>query len=125
MTEEGYSEVYSFGRRNHEELVKFIKISVESGDFIELSPEHIIFVGETMDAYTADDVEVGHELMLMPSKKISKVVAVEEVVKRGSYHPYTMDGTIIANGVLASVYDAEPYRKFLCSMCYVPSQIFQ
>ena len=109
LTDTGYSKVYAFGRRDREEPMTFLKITLETGEHLELSPGHFVLLGSAMGAYAADEVEVGEELMLMPSRKLSKISSIKEVVKNGSYHPLTYDGSIVANGILASVYDADPY----------------
>lgn len=117
QTSNGYSKVYAFayGHTNKEEEHQYVQIETNDaeGTTLELSPNHVLFVGgKSASPKMAKDVVVGEIVQLFadgPDSKarLAKITSVEAIQKKGQYAPLTEDGTIVVNNVLASVHSIE------------------
>jgi len=101
LTANGYSPVYAFGSALADTQVRYVRL-VTATHVLELSPLHMLFVGKDRVTKYAQNVQVGDELVLQPSNEVSRVVSTSLHTHEGAYTPYTVDGTIVVNGVLAS-----------------------
>ncbi len=130
-----FSIVYAFGTRsagNDNGNREMLRIHTESGSFLELTHNHILFLSGgdvTQPTHTrtdsgwsqfrtngqrrtfAENVRIGDELIMignendLEKERTSRVVAIESIAKHeGIYHPLTYDGRIVVNGILASVH---------------------
>uniref|UniRef100_A0A7S3EN80 Peptidase S1 domain-containing protein n=2 Tax=Rhodosorus marinus TaxID=101924 RepID=A0A7S3EN80_9RHOD len=95
-----FSDVFGFSHRDSTEFGKFIRLEM-SADFIELSPNHYLAVGDKLIA--AKDVKVGDQISLA-NGDLTAVTAIHRVQLKGVYNPHTISGDIVVNGVLASTY---------------------
>ncbi|KAJ8902199.1 hypothetical protein NDN08_006607 [Rhodosorus marinus] len=95
-----YSDVFGFSHRDSTEFGKFVRLQT-STNFIELSPNHYLVVGDKLVA--AKDVKVGDEISLA-NGDLTTVTAVHRVQLKGVYNPHTMSGDIVVNGVITSTY---------------------
>merc|ERR1711959_461914 len=115
LTSHGFSPVYAFAHKDDEATSSFLKLSTASGHSIELSPEHRVFTHDersnTMAAVAAKEVRVGDLLLVNDDTRPSTVTAVRTVSKKGLHAPYTVQGSVVVNGVLASSYDDTPDIK--------------
>jgi len=130
-----FSIVYAFGTRSTRNQIgnrEMLRIHTESGSFLELTRNHILFLtGGDVTQPThirtgggwfqfrtngqrrtfAENVRIGDELIIignendLEKERTSRVVAIESIAKNeGIYHPLTYDGRIVVNGILASVH---------------------
>jgi DNA-binding transcriptional regulator YdaS (Cro superfamily) len=87
--------------------VEYLKITLEDGNKITLSDNHLVMVGKQKKAVLARKVKPGDILFSVDeNREISpkKVLAVEKVVEQGIYCPITVHGNVIVDNVLASCY---------------------
>ena len=120
QTSSGYSKVYAFGYaytsdedgvQSHQYVQ--IKTNDTEGTTLELSPNHVLFVGgKSAHPKMAKDVAVGDIVQLFAEGVGSKasfaeIISIENTEKSGQYAPLTEDGTIVVNNILASVHSIE------------------
>ena len=98
-------EVYMFGHAEHGSSHLYHKISLGSGSSIHLSNKHFIHTAESSSTQFkhavlkyAEDVFVGDWIWGV-NGDASQVRAVERVVLRGAFNPYTTSGNIIVDDV--------------------------
>ena len=87
--------------------VEYLKISLEDGNKITLSGNHLVMVGKQTKAILARKVKSGDTLFSVDeNREISpkKVLAVENVIEQGIFCPVTLSGNVIVDNVLASCY---------------------
>ena len=96
-----YESVYVFSHRLPRATDRFIAISTQSGMRIVVTPGHFVYVGDKLTR--ARDVRLG-DMLPMEDATLSRVVRVETVMDTGLFNPHTMSGSIVVNGVKASVY---------------------
>jgi len=95
-----FSDVFGFSHRDSTEFGKFVRLQT-STDFVELSPNHYLVVGDNLVA--AKDVKVGDQISLA-NGDLTAVTAAHRVQVKGVYNPHTMSGDIVVNGILTSTY---------------------
>lgn len=126
-----YQDVYFFGHRDSEAEAAFVRLELAGGAAFELTPDHFVHVlppsagadgvsvqlalSRARMAY-AGDVRPGDAVLALPSAdsaggagaglRVSKVLRASTVSRRGLYNPYTMGGSIVVDGVLASAHSA-------------------
>lgn len=96
-----FSQVYSFGHYDDHAQTKFLSIESELDRPLIITANHLVFVAGS--AIPASMVVVGDKLDVANGisttvKKISTIRA------NGAYAPFTMDGTIVVDSVIASSY---------------------
>jgi len=107
-----YSRVYAFGHYDDSASIMYQQIHAVGFDSpLEISTEHMIYVKNSKGKATlvpAGDLKVGDVLVSDLSDRtqsnefvIQSIVSVE---KTGVYAPFTYDGNILVNGVVASNY---------------------
>jgi len=117
-----FSPVIVFGHADAATSAEFVRLELEaSGDVLELSPRHFIPVWGIQTF--AKDVRVGDALARWTGTGFETDVVAKKtsVVADGIYNPYTVSGSIVVDGVLASCHsewfldDATPegYSKYL------------
>ena len=87
--------------------VKYLKITLEDGNEITLSGNHLVMVGKQKRAILARKVKPGDIVFSVDeNRKISpkKVLEVEKVIEQGIFCPITLSGNVIVDNVLASCY---------------------
>jgi len=99
-----YQPVYGFGHKDHEHESSFLQLYFDSNhEPLELSSTHLIYrQGEhEQTPLPASLVQVGD---VMQGKHNSPMVVtkIDSVTRPGLYAPFTQDGTIVVNGVVAS-----------------------
>jgi Hint module/Extracellular link domain len=92
-----FSAVYFFGHRNAFETNEYVNLITKSAT-IRLSPEHYIPVEDTTLA--GRQVVVGDKIWA--KGKLEPVLEIKITKEIGRYNPYTMENTLIVDGVLAS-----------------------
>ena len=60
----------------------------------------------SLESVFADEIEKGDKLVSWKGSKMTEetVVAVEPAVEKGTWAPFTMEGTLLVDGLLASCY---------------------
>ncbi|XP_046353868.1 uncharacterized protein LOC124133511 isoform X2 [Haliotis rufescens] len=102
-----FSTVYLFGHLQEASVAKFINIETENHT-ITLSPDHYLYTrkNQCWVETAAEDVATGDILLTEHCNvmKEEKVTRISTSFEKGLYAPFTMTGTIVVNGVLASCY---------------------
>ncbi|KAG0565218.1 hypothetical protein KC19_8G174400 [Ceratodon purpureus] len=116
-----YEDIYAFGHKDASAAAKYVHLSLKpvganmsdpalESTTLELTPLHftVISSGSEISYKRARDVRVGDMMWAQASKhaelSLYLVTDISTVVKQGLYNPYTLGGTIIVNGVVASAH---------------------
>ena len=91
------SRVYSLAHNDPNGQTEYLQISTDTGDTIEISGSHMLFVNNKLTL--AKDVVVGNFL-----GDSQKVVEIGTITRRGMYAPLTENGEILVSGVRSSSY---------------------
>lgn len=118
LTSNGFSPVYFFGHRDSSGIINYLNIVTKSTR-LRISEEHYLEVfRKGVLTVRAGKVQVGDEVWV--KGRLEAVIEIYTSKESGIYNPYTLDGTIIVDNVLASCYSesdvvpVEPIlRKFL------------
>ena len=95
LSHEGFSEVYLLGHADNETLGKYVRITTDNATSIRLSAEHFI-LSNSRYVY-AKDVKEGDRLAYGET-----VILVETEQAKGLWNPFTLAGTIVVDGIVAS-----------------------
>ena len=103
-------EVYMFGHAEHGTSHLYHKLSLSSGSSIHLTNKHFIHTSKSSATQFkqavlkyAEDVSVG-DWIWGANGEASQVYAIERVVLKGAFNPYTISGNIIVDDVVASAH---------------------
>ena len=97
--EEGkFYEVYSFGHYDQRALANYLPIDAGLENSLIITPDHMVFVEKK--AIPASTVKIGDKLPLVDG--IASVKRIKSDVGTGA--PFTKDGTVVVNDVVASSY---------------------
>lgn len=105
-----YDMVYMFLHADSRPLARTMYQICTHSDCITISHDHILFVGEHLDPTLVSDVKVGQVLYtldktLNQSGVLRTIQTIQKISStNGIYAPATHSGTIIVNGMVASVY---------------------
>ena len=98
-----YTKFYSKGHYNENVSTDFLRIYTESSAKpLELTREHMVFTASDKLPVPAYSIKVGD--VLRSSEGASKVTFVREISRKGLFNPYTMSGSIVVDGVVASTH---------------------
>mmetsp|Transcript_17998 Transcript_17998/g.41626 ORF Transcript_17998/g.41626 Transcript_17998/m.41626 type:complete len:343 (+) Transcript_17998:788-1816(+) len=103
-----FEKVYGFGHYHQSLAADFLRIdtNVENGKgSLEISANHMVFVGEQRRAMPASNLQKGDRLLL-ETGEWGTVRKIKTVYRKGTFAPFTPSGTIVVNGVVASTYVA-------------------
>lgn len=95
-----FSEIYSFGHYEHDVEASFLSIDAGLEKPLVLSGDHMVFVDDK--AVAASTIAVGDKLSLVGG--FATVKAIKAVTEAGVFAPFTKDGTIVVNSIVASSY---------------------
>ena len=78
----------------------------------------------SLESVFADQIEKGDKLVSWKGLKLTEetVVAVEPAVKKGKWSPFTMEGTLLVDGLLASCYASFPHA--VSDLAFAPVKMF-
>lgn len=93
-----YQPVYAFGHNKADEPAEFVKLHTAETS-LEMTGQHLVFLDGKSNPVRADSVKVGDVL-----KGSSAVTKVSTIVREGIYAPFTAEGTVVVDGVVASSY---------------------
>ena len=123
-----FSDVYFFGHRDSESVSNFYTVTTASGNSLQLTPDHYMYVAETgcnesitsATTLSPNLVKVGMGAWVHTPKgmKCSAIVDIRQSEEKGLYNPQTLTGSILVNDIYASSYSANndiPVEKFLSS----------
>ena len=95
LSHEGFSEVYLLGHADNETVLEYLRLTTDNSTSIRISKEHFI---QSNGRYVyAKDVKKGDRLAYGET-----VVRIETEEARGLWNPFTVAGTIVVDGILAS-----------------------
>jgi hypothetical protein len=95
--------VYSFGHYQPDVNTEYIRIHAKGhSKVLEISKDHLIFVNGT--AVPVSSVAIGDKVDLGAGRGSSEVIKMKAVTRKGAFAPFTMSGTIVVSGVVASAY---------------------
>ena len=121
-----FTQVIMFAHHASDAMdVEYLKISLEDGNKITLSGNHLVMVGEHKKAIMAQKVKPGDILFTVDENlEISpkKVLAVEKVIEQGVYCPITLHGNLIVDNVLASCYASVQDHVFFEGLVKISAQ---
>ena len=96
-----YSPVYAFGHRNLQKETTFVQL--ETGEqTLELTGDHLVFLNGRKNPVRADSIR--KDDVLRGKHAGLKVFNIKSVDREGVYAPFTPDGTVLVDGILASSY---------------------
>jgi len=106
-----YSKVYAFSHKDASTKVTYLQILTESMNKkhpLEITGKHLLYVYDNRNSKKklefAQAVKVGDFLVSSRTENKSRVVSIRSIQRQGLYTPLTATGTIVVNGVVASVY---------------------
>jgi len=99
-----YQTMYSMNHYHTSKETTFVQIktNLELEQPLELSPKHLLYLVDNTNPVPASTIEVGDNVWTLKGRK--EVLEVNMITRGGLYNPLTTDGTIVVDGVAASVY---------------------
>lgn len=97
-----YQPVYSFGHYNPEKQAEFRQLYT-ADTVLELTAEHLVFLKDQAQPVRADSLQVGDSLRGQHGKG-QIITKIDTVVRQGLYAPFTPEGTVVVDGIVASSY---------------------
>ncbi|CAJ0951675.1 unnamed protein product, partial [Mesorhabditis belari] len=104
-----FSPVIMFMHKLDDELAEFNRITLENGDFIELTDKHLIYVSdceqEELSLIQSKDVKINqclHSLSSGTQLERQLVKNITRISGVGIYAPLTSSGDLFVNGILSS-----------------------
>jgi hypothetical protein len=112
-----FQEVYFFGHRDAAADAAFVRLGLEGGAALTLTPDHFVPVlpagaaaGAAPRMTYAKDVRPGDSLLVLPpgggALAPARVASAAAVAGKGLFNPYTLGGTLVVDGVLASAHSS-------------------
>jgi Hint module len=109
-----FDEIYMFGHKEKSTMASFIRLETDGGFTLRLTPDHHVHVQQadlaTWMAVPASKSQVGDLVQVFQgdSKEtmIQRIVSKSIVMDRGLFNPYTLGGSLIVDGVLASCHSS-------------------
>jgi len=111
-----FSDIYFFGHADPDTEALYVKLWVAT-EVLHLSSEHFVPIcrspihsceWQTRVEVYAKDVQVGDAMWVAGSAlaKPSKVIAIDSSFELGLFNPYTMQGNIVVDGIIASCHSS-------------------
>lgn len=104
-----YETIYTIDHRHPTKSAEFLQIfydslGEEADKPLELSKKHMLFVDGNPNPIPADSIKVGQHLQTRYGSR--EIKEISTITRKGVFNPLTKSGTIVVNGVIASVYSA-------------------
>jgi len=107
-----FDEVYMFGHKDAATMAPYVRLETNVGSTLRLTVDHYVHVEQgpgTWSAIPASQTKVGDVVRVLQGHSalaaqriVSKTIAME----RGLFNPYTLGGSIVVDGVLASCHSS-------------------
>jgi len=98
-----FSEVYTFTHKDSAITAKFVQLTTDNGNVLELSHAHYLYVNGEENIMPAHLVKIGDNLVGENGQELT-VTKKLDIEKKGLFNPHTVDGNILVNGVRATSY---------------------
>jgi len=106
-----YEAIYSFGHYNSTIFAEYLRIRIllpsSLTTVLEISKSHMMHL-ENGDIRPASFCDVGTKVLLLKGDSgqmnAGKIMSIQPVISKGAYAPFTASGTLVVNGVVASIY---------------------
>jgi len=106
-----YTKVFRISHHDPYDTIEYIQITTDTGQVIELSANHYLYVDRCCDINTlvlASKVKINSFLFtIFPRLSRTAVVGIERITRTGAYNVHVLSGTIIVNGLIASHFTTE------------------
>lgn len=96
-----FSPVFMFTHRLPDGNRWFLRISTSTGEVIELTSGHYLYINGALDA--AKHAKVG-DLLLRANGEVTEIQAIASTRRPGLYNPQTISGDIVVGNLLVSTY---------------------
>ena len=116
-----FEDVYMFGHKDPKAVVNFVRIHTSHNATLRLTPDHFVPViaakgGDRLREIPASKITLGDTILVQVTDKMhgvgkqslreSKVTGVELIADQGLFNPYTMNGNIVVDNVVASCHSS-------------------
>jgi len=97
-----FQPIYGFGHRDSDHMAEFLQVytSAKRQSPLELSRDHLLFLSNATTPVPASTIQVGDSIQGKSGSL--KVIKLRTIKRYGMYAPFTQDGTMIVDGILAS-----------------------
>lgn len=100
-----FSDVYSFGHYEPDAKGEYLSIDAGLNKPLLITPDHMVLVNSNNNYVPASLVTVGDTLSLANGSPVS-VQSIKSVIREGAFAPFTKDGSIVVNDIVASSFVA-------------------
>ena len=107
LTDAGFSPIFAFMDHNNKMKSDYLSISLDSGDKLSISRDHIVWAHDPRVPVLAESIKRGDTLWINRNNTLLQeaiVVELQDRTLRGLHAPLTKVGSILVDGVLASSY---------------------
>lgn len=118
-TAKGFERVLGFTHRAPEKRANVVTITLEDGSSIAATRGHLLPVGELTKLVAVSSIGVG-DVLFNADLNAVRVVHVDTDEHIGLYNPHTTSGTIVVDGIVASVYN-DGYDTRIASFLLSPA----
>jgi hypothetical protein len=110
-----FDEIYMFGHKDMTAEVPFVLLETDGGAALRLTQDHHLHVQRPHSAawsvIPASAAKVGDVVLVLRSGQTNttvshRIVSKSTVMDRGLFNPYTLHGSIVVDGVLASCHSS-------------------
>jgi hypothetical protein len=122
-----YKTVYAFGHKSNA-TTEFLRFFTDGYlDPLEVTARHLVYINNTKGfrAVPADSVKEG-DFLRSNEGRATRVIDIRHVKRAGMYAPFTTDGTLVVEGIVASSYislEALQYHKFFADRMHGVSHL--
>ena len=107
-----FDEVYMFGHKDSTTISPFVHLAADDGSTLRLTADHYVHVEQgpgSWSAIPASQTKVGDVVRVLQGRSVlvtQRIVSKSIVMERGLFNPYTLGGSIVVDGVLASCHSS-------------------
>lgn len=98
-----FSAVYSFGHREPHAHVEYLSINTGLQKPLLITVDHLVFLVVESKYVPASLVKVGDTMLLANGGHVT-VRSIKSAIHTGAFAPFTKDGSIVVDGVVASCF---------------------